>query len=219
MENNILTKNQLAVLGRISWNSFLRDNFYLSGGTVLTAFYLGHRYSEDLDFFSEKEVDPAPIDVFFNQIKDELGITAIDFQQSYNRNLFFLHFGDEILKTEFTFFPFVRIEKGEIRYGIATDSLLDIAVNKLFTIYQRTHARDYIDLYYICREKGFVIDDLIKKARIKFDWQIDLLQLGAQFVKATQAQDYPRMIKEIDNKEWRDFFVAEAKKIKKENFA
>lgn len=213
MSDSILTKNQISVLEKVGSNKFIADNFYLTGGTVLAEFYLKHRFSEDLDFFSEKEFDILSIDVFFKKLRPELEIQKIDFQQSYNRNMFFLHFNDEVLKTEFTYFPFRRIEKGEVKFGIEIDSLMDIAVNKLFTIYQRTKARDYIDLYFICDNGGFSISDLIKKARLKFDWHIDPLQLGTQFTKATEAKDYPRMTKQVDNALWQDFFVREAKKL------
>lgn len=216
MANKILSNNQIAVLDKIKKNDFLIDNFYLTGGTALAAFYLHHRYSEDLDFFSEKEFDLMPINVFFNQIKKELGIVSVDFQQSYNRNLFFLHFKEEqeALKMEFTFFPFPRIEPGQKIEDIPMDGILDIAVNKLFTIYQRTQARDYIDLYCIVQDQKFSIDDLIKKAKIKFDWHIDPIQLGAQFIKSQEAKDYPRMIQKISDQEWQNFFVEEAKKLK-----
>src|SRR3990167_2793677 len=194
MKNDILTKNQIAVLERVGGNKLLTKNFYLTGGTALTAFYLRHRYSEDLDFFSEKEFDVSGINIFFNQLKADLGIK----------------------KTEFTFFPFPRIETGLKEYGIEVDSALDIAANKLFTIYQRIQARDYIDLYFLCREKNFAISDLIKKAKIKFDWHIDPIQLGTQFVKVVDAKDYPRIIKKMSDKEWHNFFIKEARKLKQE---
>lgn len=218
MKPRILTQNQIAVLEKVKNNDFLTGNFYLTGGTALTTFYLHHRYSEDLDFFSEEEVDILNLDIFFNQIKKELDISKIDFQQSYNRNFFFLHFDNEILKTEFTYFPFKRIEKGASEGGLEIDSLLDIAVNKLFTIYQRSKARDYIDLYFICAKKDFLMDDLIKKAKVKFDWHIDPIQLGTQFVKANEAKDYPKMIDKVENEKWQNFFTEEAKKLKKEIF-
>lgn len=148
-------------------------------------------------------------------MKRDLRIGKIDFEQSFNRNLFFLHFTDgEVIKTEFTFFPFPRVEKGGWQYGVHLDSVLDIAVNKLFTIYQRVKARDYIDLYCLCRKQGFLIDDLIKQAKIKFDWHIDSLQLGTQFLMAQKAMDYPRMIQKIKPEEWRLFFAHEAQKLK-----
>lgn len=218
MKNSILTERQIAVLEAVGKDRFLTRNFYLTGGTALASFYLKHRYSEDLDFFSEHEFDVSALNVFFKQITKSLGITKIDFQQSYNRNLFFLSFGDEILKTEFTYFPFPRIKKSNKEYGIEIDSLLDIAVNKLFTIYQRTQARDYIDLYCICQGKRFSINELVKQAKIKFDWHIDPIQLGTQFIKATEAKDYPCMIKSISNEIWQNFFIKEAKKLKPEIF-
>lgn len=216
MNDSILTKNQLAVLNKIGTNKFISDTFYLTGGTALAEFYLKHRYSEDLDFFSEKEFDLLQIDIFFKTIRDNLSIYKIDFQQSFNRNIFFLHFDKEVLKIEFTFFPFPRIETGNKKQGIEVDSLIDLAVNKLFSIYQRTQARDYIDLYSICSQKGFTILDLIKKAKIKFDWHIDPLQLGTQFIKAIEAKDYPKMIEKLEDEVWHGFFVEEAKKLSPE---
>lgn len=175
MNTEILTKPQKELLAEIGRTPYIRDNFYLTGGTALAVFYLRHRYSEDLDFFSEKEVDMINLNAAVANLKKSSGAAKTDFEQSYNRNLVFFHFKETILKTEFTFFPFPRIEKGEAQYGLSIDSLLDIAVNKLFTIYQRSTARDYIDLYLICKEKKFEIPDLIKKAKIKFDWHVDPL--------------------------------------------
>lgn len=216
MKTEILTNEQVTLLKALGTSDFVAQNFYLSGGTALAAQYLYHRFSEDLDFFSEQEFDVLLLDIFFKKVRGDLGITAIDFQQSYNRNLFFLHFNSMVIKMEFTFFPFERIEKGEKIYGIEIDSLFDIAVNKLFTIYQRTNARDYIDLYCIAQKTGWQIADLITQARIKFDFTIDPLQLGTQFIKAEEAKDYPRMILQLADADWRNFFLAEAKKLKQD---
>ena len=65
----ILTERQIALLEEIGRQAFLSKNFYLSGGTALAGFYLFHRYSEDLDFFSENEVDPMQINIFFKSIQ------------------------------------------------------------------------------------------------------------------------------------------------------
>lgn len=216
MSEDVFSKAQVLLLNKIAESGFLKNTFYLTGGTALAAFYLHHRYSEDLDFFSENEFDILQVDVAFKAIRQELGITKIDFQQSYNRNLFFLHIGKEVIKAEFTYFPFPRIEKGNEEYGIQVDSLLDIATNKLFTIYQRSQARDYIDLYAIVQHKGYSVEELVQKAKSKFDWHIDPLQLGTQFIKAKEAQDYPRMIVEIMPEKWQAFFIEEAKKLGKE---
>jgi len=214
MSNDVLTKTQISLLTEIGKSDFLNKNFYLTGGTALAGFYLCHRYSEDLDFFSENEFDILQVDIAIKEIKGKLGISKIDFQQSYNRNLFFLDFGGETVKTEFTYFPFPRVEKGKTEYGIEIDSLIDIAINKLFSVYQRTQARDYIDLYVIIKKDNYAVEELIKKAKIKFDWHIDPLQIGTQFVKVKEAKDYPRMILEIRPREVENFFLEEAKKLR-----
>jgi len=216
MENSILTERQKKFLESFSADEFLSKHFCLSGGTALAGFYLHHRYSEDLDFFSETEFDITEINVFFTKIKKGLNIKKLDFKQSYNRNIFFCHFDDEILKIEFTYFPFPKIEKVDFKDGLGIESMIDLAVNKLFTIYQRTAARDYIDLYFICKEKDYKISDLISKARVKFDWYIDFIQLATQFIKVKDVFDLPRMVKEIEPREWQIFFIKEAENLKKE---
>jgi len=131
-----------------------------------------------------------------------------------NRNLFFLNFEDEVLKTEFTYFPFTRIKEGSSHYGVVTDDIFDIAVNKLFSIYQRSVQRDYIDLYMICEKEHYTISDLLKSAKIKFDWHIDPLQLANQFLKSVEATDPPRLIIELERTSWLSFFKNEALKLK-----
>ncbi|MFA5248589.1 MAG: nucleotidyl transferase AbiEii/AbiGii toxin family protein [Patescibacteria group bacterium] len=210
----ILTEKQLDILDKIGGDKNICRNFYLTGGTALAEFYLQHRLSEDLDFFSEEEVEPQAIAVFWKQHQKSLGIKKVVFEQSFNRNLFFLHLEKEIIKTEFTYFPFPRIEKKIKINKLFVDSLLDIAVNKVFTIYQKPRSRDFIDLYLIIKKTKWKISDLVKKAKIKFDWHLDPLQLGAQFIKAIEVKDYPKMIEKIEPKIWQDFFLDEAKKLK-----
>lgn len=211
----ILTKNQQTLLDEISKNKGITDAFYLGGGTALAEYYLKHRLSEDLDFFSEKEFDAQAIFIFFKQHKKALKIKKIDYQQSFNRNLFFIHIDDEIIKTEFTYFPFPRIETTVKKNNLKIDSVLDIAVNKVFTIYQRVRARDFIDLYFIIKKYKFELEDLIKKAKIKFDWHIDFLQLGSQFFKAQDVKDFPIMKIKENRKDWQNFFIDKAESFKK----
>lgn len=211
---NILTKTQEKALRIIADADKLRERFYLTGGTALAGFYLGHRYSEDLDFFSPEEVDPMGVDVFLKTHKSEFGFDSFEYQQSMNRNLYFLQFGGEELKMEFTYFPFTQIEKPTEEHRLRIDSRLDIAVNKLFAIYQRSLARDYIDFYMLCKKEGYTIKDMLSKARVKFDWHIDPLQLGSQFYKANEVADMPRMIMDIDPQLWRGFFTREAENLK-----
>jgi len=189
----ILSENQQNILNIISKDKLICDNFYLTGGTALAEFYLRHRLSEDLDFFAEKEFDVLGISIFFEKIKKEAKIRKTEYHQSFNRNLFFLDLADgDKVKIEFTYF----------------------AVNKVFTIYQSPRSRDFIDLYLILQEdKDLALGDLIKKAQIKFGHYIDPIQLGAQYMKAKELKDFPKMITDIKENVWQDFFISEAKKL------
>ena len=212
--SSVLSKNQVNVLSLLSAEKLVVDSFYLSGGTALAEFYLQHRLSEDLDFFSEKEFDPLLVSSVFKKIQNKAGIKKVNFEQSFNRNLFFLELQNDTIKTEFTYFPFTRIESNRKFGNLHIDSLIDIAVNKIFTIYQKPRSRDFIDLYFIlAQEKTWNIDGLVEKSQIKFDTYLNPLQLGSQFVKVEVLKDYPNMIKKIDEKEWQGFFMMEAKRL------
>jgi len=217
MVKSILSQNQKDFLEIISKDKLICDNFYLTGGTALAEFYLKHRLSEDLDFFSENEFEPQNISIFLEKIKNKSKIKRVEFQQSFNRNLFFLDLTDgDKIKTEFTYFPFARIERKEKIGNLYIDSLLDIAVNKVFTIYQKPRPRDFIDLYSILeKNKHLSLDNLIEKAQIKFDNYLDPIQLGSQYMKVKELKDFPRMIVDIKNEKWQDFFINEAKKLSK----
>lgn len=212
---SILSANQKKLLAVISENQEICRSFYLTGGTALAEYHLQHRLSEDLDFFSEQEVEPQSIYIFLKSIAKKCNLKKIDSQSSFNRNLFFLYLiDDDIIKTEFTYYPFPRIEK-KIKIGsLFVDSILDIAVNKLFTIYQKPRSRDFIDLYLIVKKEKLTIAELVKKAKIKFDWHIDYLQLAGQFCQATEVKDYPKMMIKLDDAVWHDYFISEAKKLK-----
>lgn len=212
----ILSENQKKLLSLIGSDKMITDKFYLSGGTALAEYYLHHRLSEDLDFFAEEEFDPNAISVFFKTIQKQVGIVSVSFEQSFNRNLFFLDLENDRIKTEFTYFPFPRIEQKKKIGQLGIDSLLDIAVNKIFTIYQKPRARDFIDLYCILqKEKTWTIDGLAEKAQLKFDNFLDPLQLSAQFTKAETFKDYPTMLKPLPEKEWQSFFLDEARRLAK----
>lgn len=215
---SILSFTQQNFLRLFSKNKSISNFFYLTEGTALCAFYLPYRLSEDLDFFSEKEFDLLPISTFLKSVKGDLEYKSIDINTSFNRNVVQLIFEKEVLKTEFTFFPFPQIERPKINGGVKVDSLVDIATNKLFTIYQSPRTRDFIDLYMICKAERFTMPELIKKAKAKFDWHVDPIKLGSQFLLFQSLKDYPRLIKKIEDGPWQEFFRQEAKKLEKNIF-
>ena len=89
--NSILTKQQQLALKLIA-DTDLAQHFYFGGGTVLSHYYLQHRYSEDLDFFSQEEFDPQSITISIKSLQDKLKFKSFDYQNSFNRNLYCLLF-------------------------------------------------------------------------------------------------------------------------------
>lgn len=216
MVKSILSERQNILLKLLFKIPTIQRHFYLTGGTALAEFYLHHRYSEDLDFFSPNEVDPLSVQITLKKISKKTGIKSIDYQQSFNRNLYFLHFTDEIIKTEFTYFPFTSIETPKKIGDLVIDSLIDIAVNKTFTIYQTPKSRHFIDLYLIIKSEGMSFADLRKKARAKFDTNIDPLQMTQQLLEVANQKDYPRLVINHKPEIWQKFWLNEAEKLKKE---
>ena len=168
-----------------------------------------------MDFFSQNEFDPINISAFFKKNQNELGFRKIETETRLNRNLFFLTYSDEEIKLEFTYFPFERIQTGYREYDLEVDSLIDIATNKLFSIYQRTKARDYIDLYFLLKSPEISLPDLIKKAGAKFETGLNTLQLVSKFLDADKLTDYPRLIIKLQPTEWISFFEEQARSLKK----
>lgn len=199
----ILTEKQLRFLELYS-ESLLTKSFYLSGGTALCGFYIPYRYSEDLDFFSESEFDVQSILVWLKSVKNQLKYDSFDIQTSFNRSLIFLEFASETLKTEFTYYPFPTKASQEY-LNVTIDSLEDIALNKLFTIYQNPRLRDFMDLFKIMQKKKFDFGQLRLDAKAKFDWDIEMIQLGGQLLKVTERKDTPVLVGEFDYEEMEAF--------------
>ena len=218
-ETKILTPQQKEFLDIVSEDKHLCKKFYLTGGTPLSAFYLYHRISEDIDLFCEEEINLLPIRAFLGKVHRKLKLKKIDYRNFLGLHSFELYFSEkEKLKVDFNYYPFPRIGKGIKYKNISVDSIYDIAVNKVHTIVMKPRARDFIDIYFIIKEKKYSFDDLIMKAKAKFDWHIDPIQLGIAFTQAAELKDYPRMIKKIDHREWKQFFIDYAISLKKQIF-
>lgn len=222
MGKTILTSKQLNFLECVSKDEQITKNFYFTGGTVLSEFYLKHRLSEDIDLFSEyAEVDPQVPEAFLRKISKKLGIKEFKVSQFLGLVSFILVFQDgETLKVDFNYYPFPRINKGKKYKNLDIDSLYDIAVNKVHTLFMKPRARDYIDLYSIMTtQKDYTLDKLILDAKAKFDWDIDRLNLASQFIRVKEFKiDYPKMLIPFSANQMQEFFVEEARKLKKEIF-
>lgn len=207
----IFTKEQQFILDKVGKNDFLRSHFYFTGGTALSAFYLYHRYSEDLGFFSP---DKLPNQLIFNLLSEWALEHKFKFQGRFVDvvYIFDLIFKNKSkLKLDFAYYPYKRLEKGTITNGLDTDSLIDIAVNKLLTITQRSDVKDFVDLYFLL--KKFTVWDLIEGVRIKFKEELEPFILASDFLKVEDFDFLPRMVKPLNLTALKSFFRQRAKEI------
>ena len=220
MGKDLLTPKQLDFLELTVQEKEITKRFYLTGGSALSAFYLNHRVSKDLDFFSEKEeVPPKIIEAFLRKISSQLSVVKIERSQFLGLFSYHLIYSDkESLKVDFSYYPFPRIEKGKIYKGLKIASIYDIAVDKLHTLFMKPRGRDYVDLYFILKEKNYPLKKLILDAKAKFNWNIDKLNLASQFLRVKDFKEILEMRKPFQRKEMEYFFLSEAKKLKKEIF-
>jgi len=198
----------------------ITKRFYLTGGTALSEFYLHHRLSEDLDFFSEKEVHPRLVEAFLQKIAPKIKIKKIIKQQILGLHTYKLQYKDsDFLKVDFNYYPFAKIEKGKKFGNLEISSVYDIAVNKVHTIAMRTNARDFVDLFFIFKETEY--HDL-KRIRLdsqaKFDWPLEAKNLVNQFLKVKDLTGFPKMLVSFERKEMEEFFLKLAKNLEKEIF-
>ncbi len=206
----ILTKEQQIILAEVKLDPFF-DKFYFTGGTALSAFYLKHRYSEDLDFFTQKQFNTESLLILIElwSKKHNFTFTSEFHQVVY---IFLLKFSNsKRLKVDFGYYPYKQIKEPDIVQGVKTDSFTDIAVNKLLTITQRNAIKDFVDLYYVL--KKFTLWDLIEGVRIKFGMKLEPFILASDLLKIEEFEDLPRMIQPLTLDQLKTFFRQKAKEI------
>lgn len=214
-----LTPRQKQFLAVVLQEPYILKRFYLTGGTALACWYLHHRESQDIDLFSEREVNASHINKWFLVNKKTIGFISLTHKEELGFNLFDLKFPDgPSLRVDFNYYPSERIEKGLNWHGLEIDSLYDIAVNKLNTITMNPRGRDYIDLYFILREKQWSLRRLRQDAGIKFGIHSEVTYLAKQFLRVSEFTDFPKMLIHFDKKEMEDFFLGLAKSLEKEIF-
>ncbi|MFH1505267.1 MAG: nucleotidyl transferase AbiEii/AbiGii toxin family protein [Candidatus Omnitrophota bacterium] len=211
---HILTNFQKEIIKQLSL-TVIKDTFFLTGGTALSAFYLKHRYSEDLDFFTEV---PGVVSNVFPQLEavgKKIPI-SIEVKRTFNtfteivitsnktKERVLLHFAQD---SPYRLKPAIFNKE----YGISVDNLLDISCNKFSALFDRHDMKDFVDIYFIDREK-IKFEKLYLSAKKK--------HLGMDDYWLSQALRYindltilPRMIKPIALKELQGFFNSKIKSL------
>lgn len=205
------TPVQKIIFDEFAKNSNLTKRFYFTGGTALSAVYIHHRESEDLDFFSRNEFESIPVDRFINNISEKIQAKPHLIEKEVVRIYEFIQNNRAIIKVDFAYYPYRRIKKGIQINGVTIDSIRDIATNKLHTITSRTEVKDFVDLYFLLKE--FSLWDLLYGVEHKFGMELDLVWLSSDFLKVNQFKYLPKMLVPLELKDLKKFYKDLAKKL------
>ncbi len=184
------------VLSNAAWRMVRRlvreehlEEWTLAGGTAL-ALQLGHRYSEDLDFFRAAPFDPARL----AEDLSRLGSVTI-----HGSSRGTLHVALEGLRLSFLETSAPLLFPGTRYRGLMVADPRDIAVMKVVAIAGRGSRRDFIDLHYYLQACGTLESVLALLARRfpRLDHnEYHLLKSLVYFADA-EEEPMPRMIREV----------------------
>jgi len=197
------------------------DAFCLTGGTALSAFFLKHRKSNDLDFFTSIENLVLPLSHALESSLRKEGLSVERARGLHSFVELFVASSDAstaihlALDSPFRFEP--PFESQEI-LGLKIDSLVDIASNKMLALFGRAVLRDFIDVYFLVKEH-FSKDELIKKAEQK-DPGFDLYWFGVAMERmkdfSDSSSDIHLLLKPYPISDLKNFFDVWRKEIIRE---
>lgn len=180
------------------------QNFYLSGGTALSL-QLGHRESEDLDFFIKDSFNPQILlQKFLQYGKLEDVMTAEGTLNLFMNNV----------KLQFLHYPYDLLETLIPWNGIYLSSVIDIACTKLITISDRGSKKDYIDLYLILQQMS--LQELFTKLQEKYknvEYNLPHILKSLVYFNDAEEQPMPKMHIDLTWEQTKSFITEQVKKI------
>lgn len=212
-----LNENQKTLIKLLSISP-LAKKFYLTGGTALSAFYLHHRLSIDLDFFSDQPFSYDELTIFLNTVKEEFHLREIPAVKIFDRWQFTIE-EKEPVKLDFVYFNHEkkRLKPLGKNMDIFVDSLDDIAANKTLAYFDRNEPKDLFDLYYLINKSGFSASRLLQMVKDKFGMRFSEFSFWSESTKSLKLlkslkpfiieKNPEELIKKINR-----FFLEEGKK-------
>ena len=160
------------------------ENFVLIGGTAM-ALQMGHRLSEDLDFWLPAErMSPYGIDRMMNELKAQ-GHTVVFATPPTSLSNFRINTGEDlrwyaqdwvidgvkvqlfcpqdVAYEQFRTYARLKAKDTDTRFDIAT--LDAIFAMKSYVIHRRTRSRDIVDLWHFLQQ-GKTLADILRVARL-----------------------------------------------------
>lgn len=188
--------------------SELGSHFYLAGGTALSL-QIGHRLSVDLDFFTPSEDVPS----IRKLIEKNLSPFQLTLTDSSWGNLVYLV---EDIRVGFYGYGHPLVTPLVVEEDIHLASIEDIALMKFDALLARASRKDFYDLYFICRKMS--LRELLDKAPQKYtsvrDFEVQVTKRLVFFENA-EGETNPVLLKDVDWRSVKSFFIEQAKIIEK----
>lgn len=185
----------------------LLQNFYLAGGTA-AALQLGHRVSEDLDFFS-REIFSVDRLISRLQTRGEL------LTDKKLADTLLASFGGT--RVSFFYYPYGLLNSFVGFEGVNLASLIDIACMKIDAISSRGIKRDFVDLFYIAKNQGQSLSDILVLFQKKYqgiNYNLNHIKKSLVYFDTADNDLNPNML--IQNFSWpeiKTFFETEVKRL------
>lgn len=204
--NPILYPHQVTLLSLFFATPFSKP-FFLTGGTALSAFYLGHRESQDLDFFSLQPFDTLALRTTMREIADKTGSNMTMHIRSQTFNEIFLESKKGGWMQKIDIVQEQPKHFGEITNvdTVLVDSLINIATNKILAVFGRLEPKDYIDLFVIFTQTGLLFDEMFELAKKK-DVGLSEFYFANTITDADKFKTLPKMKIPFDNNAFLKFY-------------
>ena len=197
-----------------------QEHFYLTGGTALAEYYLGHRLSFDLDLFTSETDLILPFSYRVEQAAQNAGLQVDMIRRFASFVEFQIKQGENTLRVDLALdspFRFAPAEVGDA--GVLVNDFQDIQTDKFLAFLGRAEPRDAVDLYFLLQRTQF--KDLAELARQK-DPGFDLYWFAVALNRTEKFPDeierWPvKMLVELDPVDLKRLFQNLAMNILAEN--
>lgn len=164
-----------------------QEHFFLTGGTALAEFYLGHRISYDLDLFTFQENLILPFSYQVEKVATDSGFQIRAVRRFASFVEFLVERDNQSLKVDLALDSPFRLGAPVIStLGVWINDYTDVITDKTLAYFGRAEPRDAVDLYFLLQNEP--LDDLLGLAAQK-DTGFDLYWFAVALNRASAFPD------------------------------
>jgi len=183
----------------------LTGGWTLVGGTGL-ALQLGHRLSEDLDFFRAASFQPEDL---------ATALTSAGRVHVQDRSAGTLHASVGGLRVSFLSAQAPLLFPGTAYRGMVLADPRDIAVMKVIAIGGRGSRKDFIDLFFYLRSGGSLeaVFEMARRRFVDIDFNEYHLLRSLTFFADAETEPIPRMLRRVAWRDVKQVIISEVRRL------